>query len=346
VTGERRRLLLEILGFALVVALVATYAVRRGGAAGPARLEDQRLLLGTVVSVTVFTNDSERGRGAIEAAFAEMERVESLTSRHAASGEISRINAGGRTGDRVSIGGELASVIERSLHFSRVSGGAFDVTVAPLVALWLGPEGMRVPSRSAVSAALPKVDYTKLALNAGAGTLTVPLGMSLDLDGIAKGHAVDRAVRALRLRGIQSGIVDAGGNIGFLGAPPRGGMWRVGIKHPRREGILGTLFVERGSVATSGDYQHFTVVDGRRYHHILDPKTGQPAHGVMSVTVVTARAIDADALSTAVFVLGAERGMELIETLDGVEGVIVTGQDDVDRVLVSSGLAERFAEET
>lgn len=344
-TGERRRLLLEILGFVLVVGLVATYAVRRGGGLGePATLQDQRIMMGTVVSVTVFTHDEERGRDAIEAAFTEIARVEALTSRHAEEGEVSRINGQGRREERFPVSRELATILERSLHFSRLSGGAFDVTVAPLIVLWLGPEGVRVPSGAAVRAALPKVDYRKLTVNTGTGTLTLPVGMAVDLDGIAKGHAVDRAVRVLRLRGIEAAIVDAGGNIGLLGAPPRGGMWRVGIKHPREDGLVGTLLLERGSVATSGDYQHFTVVNGVRYHHLLDPSTGRPASGVMSVTVTAARAIDADALSTAVFVLGAEKGMTLVEELDGVDAVIVTGRGEVDEVLVSSGLRERFVE--
>lgn len=344
-TGERRRLLLEILGFVLVVALVATYAVRRNGGLGePATLQDQRIMMGTVVSVTVFTHDEERGRDAVEAALAEIARVEALTSRHAAESEVSRINEPGLREQRLPLSRELATVLERSLHFSRVSRGAFDVTVAPLVALWLGPEGVRVPSGAAIRAALPKVDYRKLTVNAGTGTLALPVGMALDLDGIAKGYAVDRAVRILRLRGIEAAIVDAGGNIGLLGEPPRGGMWRVGVKHPREEGLLGTLLLERGSVATSGDYQHFVVVNGVRYHHILDPATGRPTSGVMSVTITAARAIDADALSTAVFVLGAENGMKLVEELDGVEAVIVTGGERVDDVLVSSGLKERFVE--
>jgi len=345
VTGERKRLLLEIVGFIVVVALVAVYAVRRSGGIGePVTLEDQRIMMGTVVSMTVFTHDEERGRDAIEAAFAEVARVEALTSRHAEEGELSRINTAGRRRERVAVSRELATVLERSLHFSRLSGGAFDVTVAPLVALWLGPDGVRVPSAAAVRAALPKVDYRKLKVNTGAGTATLPASMTVDLDGIAKGYAVDRAVRTLRLRGIEAAIVDAGGNIGLLGEPPRGGMWRVGIKHPRGEGLLGTLFLERGSAATSGDYQHFVVVEGVRYHHILDPATGRPATGVMSVTITAARAIDADALSTTVFVLGAEKGMKLVEELDGVEAVIVTGGEAVDGIIVSSGLKERFTE--
>lgn len=344
-TSERKRLLLEILGFVLVVALVATYAVRRSGGLGePATLQDQRIMMGTVVSVTVFTHDEERGREAIEAAFTEVARVEAMTSRHAEESEVSRINDPGRRDRRIPVSRELATVLERSLHFSRLSGGAFDVTVAPLVVLWLGPEGVRVPSAAAIRAALPKVDYRKLTVNTGTGTLTLPAGRSVDLDGIAKGYAVDRAVRILRLRGIEAAIVDAGGNIGLLGEPPRGGMWRIGIKHPREDGLLGTLLMERGSVATSGDYQHFAVVKGVRYHHLLDPKTGRPTSGVMSVTITTARAIDADALSTAVFVLGAEKGMKLVEELDGVEAVIVTGGEQVDKVLVSSGLKERFVE--
>ena len=137
-------------------------------------------------------------------------------------------------------------------------------------------------------------------------------------------------------------ILDAGGDLRFLGEPPGGGPWTVGIKHPREDGLLGVVTVDGGSVATSGDYQHYFEVDGVRYHHILDPATGYPARGVMSVTVLTERCMDADAYATAVFVLGARRGMRLVERLDGVEAVIVTGEDAVDEVLLSSGLEGRY----
>ena len=342
--SERKRFAFEIAAFVFVVSFIAFFAAKRGsgGLGEAAELSEQRLMMGTVVSVTVFTHDEERGREALEAAFVEIARVEALTSAYAEGSEVSRIAERKPGEEHFFIDREVAGVLERALHFSSVSGGAFDVTVAPLVALWTGPNGIRVPSAAAIRGALGKVDYRKLSVTPGTGALELPVGMSVDLAGIAKGHAVDRAIRVLRLRGIEAAIVDAGGDIGFFGSPPRGGAWRVGVKHPREDGLLGVLLIERGSVATSGDYQRFAIVDGVRYHHILDPKTGRPVSGVMSVTITAARVIDADALATTVFVLGAEKGMALVEETDGVEAVIVTGGETVERTLVSTGLKERF----
>ena len=148
------------------------------------------------------------------------------------------------------------------------------------------------------------------------------------------------------IKPIETGVVDAGGDVGFAGTPPGADGWRVGIQHPRQDGLLGVALLDGGGIATSGDYQRYAVVDSIRYHHILDPATGYPSRGVMSVTVATERAVDADALATAVFVLGPDEGLALIERTPGAEAVLVTGDaDSVGRVLVSSGLKEKFVEQ-
>ena len=180
----------------------------------------------------------------------------------------------------------------------------------------------------------------------GDGVRLVRKQVAIDLDGVAKGYAVDRAVAVLESMGIETGVVDAGGDVGFAGTPPGADGWRVGIQHPRQDGLLGVALLDGGGIATSGDYQRYAVVDSIRYHHILDPATGYPSRGVMSVTVATERAVDADALATAVFVLGPDEGLALIERTPGAEAVLVTGDaDSVGRVLVSSGLKEKFVEQ-
>ena len=341
-TSDRKRLALEVAALLVVVSLIVVFATRDRGRSD--RHVDFRFMMGTIVSVTVLTPDQDAGPAAIEAAFREVARVESLTTRYSTDSEIARLNtrAGGYAGERVSP--EVVSVVARSLALADASSGAFDITVAPLVDLWSFPEGdYALPEPSDIAAALERVGWSAVSVDTAAGTLTVRPGTELDLAGVAKGYAVDRGVAALEMLGIGTGVVDAGGDVGFVGTPPDAAGWRVGIKHPRGEGLVGVLLLDGGSVATSGDYQHYFTLDGVRYHHLLDPSTGYPAHGAMSVTVAAERCIDADALATAVFVLGPERGMALVESLPGAEALIIEGEGDVPgEVLLSSGLEGRF----
>jgi len=339
---SRKRFLGEILTLVAVVALILVFAVRRKDGA-PSSVDEHRLAMGTIVSVTVFSPDTEAAERAIDAAFDEIARVEALTTRYSPESEISRINSlkGERAG-AIPVDPEVVRIVRTSLAISGLSGGGFDVTVAPLVDLWRFQDDGAVPSRDAIRAALPLVDYTVVRVD-DAASLILPPGVKIDLDAIAKGYAVDRAVAVLAEHGIESAIVDAGGDVGLLGSPPRAEGWRVGVKHPRSGGLLGVLTLDGGAVATSGDYQRYTMVEGRRFHHILDPATGYPAAGVVSVTVSAETAIDADALATAIFVMGSERGMGLVEELPGVEAVIVTGGEEIGEILVSSGLRGRFS---
>ena len=341
----RKRLALEVAAFLVVVALIVTFAARRRSDSD--RHVDHRFMMGTIVSVTVLTPDALAGRAAIDAAFDEIARIEALTSRYLQDSEISRLNARaeGFVGEPVSR--EVAQIVSRSLVVARASAGAFDITVTPLVDLWaLNDEGFSIPGESAITAALRSVDWSAVQVDTASCTMTVQPGIAIDLDGVAKGYAVDRAVAVLEAMGIETGVVDAGGDVGFVGTPPDADVWRVGIKHPRQDGLLGVVLLDGGGIATSGDYQRYSLVDSVRYHHILDPATGYPARGVMSVTVATERAVDADALATAVFVLGPDEGLALIERTPGAAAVVVTGSgDSVGRVLVSSGLKERFVEQ-
>ncbi len=343
---ERTRLFLEIAAFVVVAALVVAFAVRRGST--PERTTEHRFMMGTIVAITVFADDAEPWRDAVESAFREIERVEALTTRYAPSSEVSRVNAradgveGPAAGEDMAIDVELASLLDRALRVAEASGGAFDPTVGPLVDLWPLDEMVALPETGAIEDALDRVDHARVGVDTAAGLLAIPPGFAIDLDGIAKGYAVDRAIDALREHGIEAALVDAGGDIGLLGASPSARGWRVGVKHPREEGILGVVTLSEGSVATSGDYQRYVTIDGVRYHHLLDPATGYPTRGVLSVTVIAPRATEADAFATAVFVLGPERGLALVEASDGVEAVIVTGVDTVGEVLVSEGLRGRF----
>ncbi len=339
---QRRRIAWSVGTLLFVVALMLVHAARRP--AMPERIEDHRILMGTLVSVTAFADDGEAARRALDDAFAEMERIEAATSRYAPDSGVNAVNSRGPGEETTHIDLDVSQVIARSLFISQATGGAFDVTVAPVFDLWDFEEGAEPPEREEVERALEWIGYRQIVLHPTSGHLIMPLDVTIDLDGIAKGYAVDKAHRHLRTSGAFTGaILDAGGDIRFLGSPPDGGPWQVGIKHPRREGLLGVVSTEGGSVATSGDYQHWFEFGGARYHHIIDPATGYPARGVMSVTVLTERCMDADALATALFVLGPRRGLRLVEAMEDVEALFVTGEEAVDEVLLSSGLEGRYA---
>ncbi len=333
---SRGRLVAEVVVFVVALALVVFLTKR---ARGPEAYEEHRVAMGTLVSVTIFGGDEESARAAIGVAFDTMARVEHLTTRYSPGSDVERINASG--GGSVDAG--VARVVERALEVAETTGGAFDPTVAPLVDLWDFGRDMVLPEHQDILKALERVGYSRVEVDTSASLVTLR-GAEIDLDGIAKGYAVDRAIEALREMGVKSAIVDAGGDVRLLGSAPRGGAWRIGVKDPRKEGLLGVIVLDEGSAATSGDYQRCGFVDGVRYHHILNPRTGYPARGVISVTVVCEMCIDADALATAVFVLGPDDGLEFVEATPGVECVIARGDAEVDEILVSSGLVGRFEE--
>jgi len=338
--ADWRRTVASVVAVVLILALAVVYGVRTRS--GPERFSDHRLLMGTIVSVTVYAESEAEASEAMEAAFEEIERIESVTSRYREDSEVSRLNRRANGEERVEIDRVVAQIVGQSMALSEMTGGAFDVTIAPVVDLWHLDEDMELPDPELIREALTRVSYSKARVATHGRALTLPVDMAIDLAGVAKGFAVTRAARELRRAGIESGIVDAGGDVGLLGPAPHGPAWRVGIKHPRLDGLIAILDLEGGSVATSGDYQRYAVIDGVRYHHIIDPETGYPARGTLSATVVTERALNADALATAVFVMGPVRGMSFVEATEGVEAVIVAGEESVEEVLVSSGLRERI----
>ncbi|MBD3348863.1 MAG: FAD:protein FMN transferase [Candidatus Eisenbacteria bacterium] len=330
----RRRLILEVLSFAGALALVIFLMYR---ARPPTSYEESRVAMGTLVTITVYGANDGAASAAVGSAWREIERVDSLLTRYSRTSEVALLNEAGRA----VVDSATATTVARALEIALATEGAFDPTVAPLMDLWKFGEEMALPDHAEIVAALGSVGYARVSADAEGGLVDLG-GAQLDLDGIAKGRAVDRAVAALRRGGVESALVDAGGDIGLLGEGPRHGRWRIGIKDPRKEGLLGALKLRAGSVATSGDYQRCGFVDGVRYHHILNPGTGYPARGVLSATVVSDECMVADALATAVFVMGPTRGMSFIESVESVEGVIVSGEEDVENVLISTGLEDAF----
>ncbi len=259
----------------------------------------------------------DRAQGRLAPAPAAAAEVERLMSRFVPDSDVSRLSSAA-AGTPVRIDPRTARVLALAAEIHRRSGGAYDVTVGPLVGLyrWAGRELKRPPSDAEIADALKKVGTDKLILDAGKGTAALRAeGMLVDLSSIAKGFAVDRALEALRRGGAEAALVEIGGEVRAYGLKPDGSPWKVGVRHPRSKKLLGTLDASDRAVATSGDYQKYFRQGGKRASHILDPRTGRPlVGGAISVTVLAPECALADGLATAVSVLGAKKGLELVES--------------------------------
>ena len=336
----------------LAVALAAALVIACGGA--PERdhaqaenalhaFSKQTVTMGSSLQLTLWTADDSGASAAADAVFAEFDRFDHLLSVWKEGSDVLRLNAAaGREPVRVS--SETVEVLTIARQVSNWTGGKFDVTFGALSGLWKFDQDQddTIPSKAAVAARLPDVDYTALDTDAARSTAFLRrVGMRAHLGGIGKGYAIDRAAAILRARGFRDFMIQSGGDL-LVSGYRDGRPWRLGIRDPRgpADRSFATLDLTNGTFSTSGDYERFFIKDGRRYHHILDPDLGEPARGCRSVTIVADTATRADALSTGVFVLGPENGMALIERLPNVEGVIVSSGN---RVLVSSGLAGKLA---
>ena len=305
-------------------------------------VERARLSMGSEVRLTAWTADERNALAAFEHIFEDFDYLDRLLSVWHPESAVSRINraAGGAP---VVVSGEVIEVLQAARQVSEWTGGKFDITFGALSGLWKfdHDQDNQVPRPRDVTALLPLVDYRAVDVDPQAGTVSLGrAGMRMHLGGIGKGFAVDRAAALFRAHGIRDFMIQAGGDLYASGRRGDRG-WRAAIRDPRgpADRIIAALELNDETLSTSGDYERFFVKDGRRYHHILDPDSGQPAAGSRSVTIVARRAILADALSTGVFIMGPHAGMALIERLPDVEGVIV---DDANEVLVSSGLRGRL----
>jgi thiamine biosynthesis lipoprotein len=324
--------------------LLAATGCRRNTAGGYRQVERSEFLMGTLVTIKIYDEDSDRGNSAADRALERIREIEGLMSANLESSEVGVINREAGT-KPVAVSKDTFSVIEKGLYYGNLSGGLFDITVEPLVKLWgIGTQSAGIPDRAELESALGLVDYKKVDL--GGDTREVFLkepGMGLDLGGIAKGYAADEAKKILVSEGIEHAIINLGGNIQTVGLKFDGTPWNIGIKDPEDPAgaLLGVARINDSTVVTSGDYERYFEEDGKRYHHILDPYTGYPGRGEMrAVTILTSSSFDADALSTSVFLMGIERGMELIEILDGVEAIAVTRDR---QVVTSSGVGDAFS---
>jgi thiamine biosynthesis lipoprotein len=288
----------------------------------PIRIDRTVPVMGTVLRLSAWAPDDATARRANEAGRAEVFLVDSLMSHYRPESEISRLTDGAGTAAWTELSPSTLEVLASALDWARRSGGAFDPTVGPLMHAWgfFQHEPAR-PAPGAAADAAALVDHTRVELDpAGSRARLRTAGMRLDLGALAKGYALDLALAAMDAAGATSAMVDLGGNVAVRGpGPADDGRWTLGIRHPRVDGRLaGTLRVAGGSVATSGDYEQMFEHEGVRYSHLMDPRLGEPARGVVSVTVAAPDGMSADALSTLLFVLGPDEGEAFLrrESLD------------------------------
>ena len=299
--------------------------------------------MGSQLSLRAWTTDEAKTVAAFDQAFREFDRLEALLSVWKPGSDVVRINdAAGKA--PIVVSADTITVLEAAAQASEWTGGKFDITFGTLAGLWKfdHDQDNTIPSRPAIEARLPLIDYRFVQVNRAARTASVTTaGTRIHLGGIGKGYAVDRAAVILRERGLIDFLIQSGGDL-YVSGLNDGAPWKLGIADPRGSGgqSFATLDLSNGTFSTSGDYERFFIKDGVRYHHLIDPDLGRPASGTRSVTIVTDSAMLADVLSTGVFIMGPEAGMALIERLPQVEGVIVSASN---QVTISSGLKGRLA---
>jgi FAD:protein FMN transferase len=295
--------------------------------------------MGTLVSITAVGRTEAEANAAVAAGFQEVKRLEELLSTWIPNSELSKVNAAaGRSVVTVSL--ETMTVVRKSLQVAEMTDGAFNIAIGPAVDAWNISAEPRLPTAEELAALKPLVDLQHIHTDVWERTIFLDKpGMRIDVGGIGKGYAADQAVLLMKKAGAMAGVVALSGDIKTFGRLPEGGTFPVGIRHPRKEGeILAEIALQDEAISTAGDYERFFEKDGKRYHHILDPNTLQPAQGCQSVSVIAKEGVWADGLDTGIFVLGAKRGMELVEHLEDVEAIIV---DDAGHLLISSGLRNR-----
>nr|MBK5237216.1 FAD:protein FMN transferase [Clostridium sp.] len=296
--------------------------------------------MGTVIQLKVYGVNAEE---ASEKALKRISEIENKMSVNIKTSEISKLNdKAGVSGEKLS--SDTYSVIAKSVQYSKLTEGALDATIEPIVKLWgIGTDKERVPTKKEIDEKLKLVNYNDIILDEKNSTVQLKkTEQAIDLGAIAKGYTADEIKKILLDNKISSAIINLGGNVFALGKKLDGTSWNIGIQNPlsTRGEYLGTVSVNDKSIVTSGNYERFFIVDGKRYHHIFDPKTGYPSEkGLISATIISDKSIDGDALSTSTYILGLEKGLKLVESIKGVEAIFVTNDK---KVYVTPGLKSSF----
>ncbi|MBX2818011.1 MAG: FAD:protein FMN transferase [Saprospiraceae bacterium] len=282
-------------------------------------------LMGTDFEITVVARDQQKAQEAILMATTEIKRIESLISSWDPDSQTSLINQQAGIAP-VAVDAELFNLIKRSLAISQLTDGAFDISFAGTDKIWsFDGKEHAMPSQATISESVSRVGYEKIQLDDSARTVFLPeKGMKIAFGAIGKGYAADRAKQLLQGNGIEAGIINASGDLASWGMLPEGKPWTVAITNPLNpDHAFGVLPIHEGSVVTSGNYEKYALIDGLRYAHIIDPRSGLPSRGIVSATVFCGRAELGDALATSLFVIGVSTGLDRINQMPGVECIIV-----------------------
>jgi thiamine biosynthesis lipoprotein len=322
------------LGWAIgfIVLFLIGFFIARNSSNEQKTFKRTQILLGTIVEIQVSDEDEQKAENAISQAFAEVKRIDDLFTTYNEESPVWKINNNSDT--LIKVDDEIYNLLVLCDSVTRLSEGCFDVSLDNLTKAWgFYIDNPHLPTKAAIDSALNSSGWKNIQLKENQ-TIIRRKNVGLNFGAIAKGYAVDKAIDVLKNSGIKKALVNAGGEIKVIGSD-----WKVGIQHPRDErGIVAVVKLNDMTVATSGDYEQYFEQNGIRYHHIIDPKTGYPARGLQSVTVINESNSFADALATAVFVMGKEKGMKLIENLNDTEAMII---DEQGKIFYSSGF-EKF----
>ena len=315
--NELIRYVLALLSLCLIFA--AAYFLNKKQNFEP--ISDTSFALDTFVNITIYDSKDKQ---ILDSALELCNYYEDIFSAHRESSELYKLNH--RTSDSVKISDDLADLIKKGLYYSKLSNGSFDISIEPVKELWdFKSEHPSLPDESALAAAVKAVDYTAISLSGNTITFSDP-NIKIDLGAIAKGYIADKIKDYLISKGVKSAIINLGGNVLCVGKKPNGEDFNVGLQMPfaKREETIGVVKGSNLSVVTSGVYERFIEVDGKEYHHILNPKTGYPyENGLLGVSIVSKYSVDGDALSTSCFALGLDKGIELLDSIEGVYGYFI-----------------------
>ena len=303
-------------------------------------LSESELLMGTVVTVSLYDSDNQE---ILNKVFNKVKELESTLSINENGTLVDKINENAGIAP-VKVDDDTYTLVKKGIEYSELSNGLFDISVGPIVKLWnIGLPEAKVPTQEEIDAKLPLINYKDIELNDSDKTIYLKkAGMMIDLGGIAKGYTADVISDMLTEEGVNSAIINLGGNVFTHGKKVNGDDWKIGIQNPysERGGIIGTLVTSNKSVVTSGIYERYLEENGIKYHHILSPKTGYPYENeIAGITIVSDNSTDGDALSTSVFAMGVEEGMKFVNSLDGIDAIFITKDN---KVYITNGIKDIF----
>ncbi|MFL0167469.1 FAD:protein FMN transferase [Candidatus Clostridium helianthi] len=294
--------------------------------------------LGTLINLRANGN---KAKVAIDKALERLNEIDNRMSAFKESSDISKINFNaGNKGEKVN--NDTYFVVKKAIEYSRILEGTFDPTIRPLVKLWsIGTKEERIPEKSKIEKVLKLINYNDVIFDDKNNLIMLKHDkQALDVGGIAKGFAADEVRDIFYQHNIKSALIDLGGNIFALGSKEDGSAWKVGIQNPfkPRGEFIGILSVKNKSIVTSGNYERYFIKDGKKFHHIIDPKTGYPSESkIISATIISDNSIDGDGLSTGVYIIGIDKAMKIIETIEGIDAIFITEDK---KIYKTSGIDE------